>query len=223
MRASAELYNLLEYSKYDHWAPDRKHHKEATLGFDYYKTVFVVDGKVFEGLINIANSENGRVFYDITEIKEVSDLRGKYVALLARSSSTFGNPENSVTQADMDVKTENADFPEYTTAVEMMPEGFDEYGGNSFDAVRKEKYSIKRPRMSGEQTAAEKALADSDWAVIEAYGRKNQPDALAEQARETGEVNAGAGVPGEGTPALIISNHRALCTYPSGSRENTAD
>lgn len=91
MRASAELHNLLENSTYDHWAPDRKNHAEATLGFDYYKTVFIVDGKVFEGLINIANSENGRVFYDITNIKEVSDYTRKYVAPLARSSSTFGN------------------------------------------------------------------------------------------------------------------------------------
>lgn len=61
------------------------------VGFDYYKTVFIVDGKVFEGLINIANSENGRVFYDITNIEEVPDYTRKYAAPLARSSSTFGN------------------------------------------------------------------------------------------------------------------------------------
>ena len=91
MRASAELHNLLENSTYDHWAADKKNHAEATLGFDYYKTVFIVDGKVFEGLINIANSENGRVFYDITNIKEASDYTRKYAAPLARSSSTFGN------------------------------------------------------------------------------------------------------------------------------------
>ena len=91
MRASAELHNLLENSTYDHWAADKKNHAEAALGFDYYKTVFVVDGKVFEGLINIANSENGRVFYDITNIKEVPDYTRKYAAPLARSSSAFGN------------------------------------------------------------------------------------------------------------------------------------
>ena len=46
---------------------------------------------MFEGLINIANSENGRVFYDITNIEEVPDYTRKYAAPLARSSSTFGN------------------------------------------------------------------------------------------------------------------------------------
>ena len=91
MRAAAELHNLLEYSTYDHWAPDTKNHKEATLGFDYYKTVFAVNGKIFEGLVNVANSENGRVFYDITKIREVPDTYGKYAALLARSSSVFGD------------------------------------------------------------------------------------------------------------------------------------
>ena len=105
MRASAELHNLLENSTYDHWAPDRKNHAEATLGFDYYKTVFIVDGKVFEGLINIANSENGRVFYDITNIKEVSDYTRKYVAPLARSSSRFGNlSEDNIRSTEGKVK-----------------------------------------------------------------------------------------------------------------------
>ena len=33
----------------------------------------------------------------------------------------------------------NSSLPNYTSAAEMMPEGFDEYGGNSFDAVGKEK------------------------------------------------------------------------------------
>lgn len=87
MRASAELHNLLENSTYDHWAPDTKNHKEATLGFDYYRTVFAVNGKIFEGLVNVANSENGRVLYDITKIREVPDTRGRYTALLTRASS----------------------------------------------------------------------------------------------------------------------------------------
>ena len=101
MRASAELHNLLENSTYDHWAPDAKNHKEATLGFDYYKTVFAVNGKIFEGLVNVANSENGRVFYDITKIREVPDTYGKYAALLARSSSVFGNlSEDNIRSAE---------------------------------------------------------------------------------------------------------------------------
>ena len=44
-------------------------HKEGSLGWDYYTTRFQLGGKTFEGTINIANSPNGRVFYDITKIR----------------------------------------------------------------------------------------------------------------------------------------------------------
>ena len=53
------------------------------------------------GLINIANSEKGRVFYDITKIKVAPAISEKYVALLARSpfasqvaTNTFRITEN---------------------------------------------------------------------------------------------------------------------------------
>lgn len=101
MRSAAELDNLLQTAEYSHWAEDTKNHPEATLGFDYYKVKFIVGGHLFEGLINIANSENGRIFYDITKVKEISASSGKYVDLLSRSSSAFGNLLNdSITQAD---------------------------------------------------------------------------------------------------------------------------
>lgn len=94
MRAAAELDNLLETAEYSHWAKDQKHHPEATLGFDYYKVKFAAGGHLFEGLANIANSENGRILYDITKIKEIPDTSGKYATLLAQSTSTFGNLNN---------------------------------------------------------------------------------------------------------------------------------
>ena len=105
MRAAPELDNLLSTAEYSHWAKDNKNHPEATLGFDYYKTKFILDGHLFEGLINIANSENGRVFYDITKIKEIPASSGKYAARLARPSSTFGNlSDTTVPQNTPDVK-----------------------------------------------------------------------------------------------------------------------
>ena len=94
MRAAAELDNLLETAEYSHWEKDKKHHPEATLGFDYYKVKFAAGGHLFEGLANIANSENGRILYDITKIKEIPASSGKYATLLAQSTSTFGNLNN---------------------------------------------------------------------------------------------------------------------------------
>ncbi len=51
-------------------------HKEGSLGWDYYTTRFQLGGKTFEGTINIANSPNGRVFYDITKIREIPGAYG---------------------------------------------------------------------------------------------------------------------------------------------------
>lgn len=78
MRASTELNNLLETAEYSYSAPDvRAHsHKEGSLGWDYYTTRFQLGGKTFEGTINIANSPNGRVFYDITKIREIPGAYG---------------------------------------------------------------------------------------------------------------------------------------------------
>ena len=94
MRAAPELNNLLATAEYSHWAKDQKNHAVATLGFDYYKVKFIAGGHLFEGLVNIANSEKGRLFYDITKIKEIPASSGKYATLSAQSTSTFGNLNN---------------------------------------------------------------------------------------------------------------------------------
>lgn len=105
MRASAELNNLLEVSEFSHWARDLKKHPEAKLGFDYYTTKFEVGGHLFEGLINIANSEKGRVFYDITKIKEIPGTIEKRATPMAQSASDSGDLSGeSVSQNQADVK-----------------------------------------------------------------------------------------------------------------------
>lgn len=86
MRASTELDNLLRTAEYVYSAEDSKNHSEATMGFDYYKAKFVVDGHTFEGLLNIATSEKGRILYDITKIEEVSDSNGSATRMVADPS-----------------------------------------------------------------------------------------------------------------------------------------
>ena len=89
-KASTELDNLLKTAEFSYHSNDTKKHPEASLGWDYYKTRFVVGKIPFEGLINIATSEKGRVFYDITKIKKLSDIRGIRVTDMAQSVSSFG-------------------------------------------------------------------------------------------------------------------------------------
>lgn len=89
-KASTELDNLLKTAEFSYHSNDTKNHPEASLGWDYYKTRFVVGKIPFEGLINIATSEKGRAFYDITKIKKLSDIRGIRVTEMAQSASSFG-------------------------------------------------------------------------------------------------------------------------------------
>lgn len=105
MRASTELADLLAVSEFSHWAEDHKNHDAAELGFDYYTTKFEVDGHLFEGLINIANSNSGRTLYDVTKIREIPATSRKPATLMAQSAPTFGNLSGeSVSQDQPNVK-----------------------------------------------------------------------------------------------------------------------
>lgn len=72
MKASGELHNLLEAAEYVGSSDDGKNHQFAKYGFDYYKTRFVVDGQMFEGIIDIGVSESGSSFYGMTNVKRTS-------------------------------------------------------------------------------------------------------------------------------------------------------
>ncbi len=85
MKAITELDNLLLTARNHYYSRDTKGNPEATFGWDYYDVEFLCDGMQVSGLINIANSEKGRVFYDITKIKVAPAISERHVALLAHS------------------------------------------------------------------------------------------------------------------------------------------
>lgn len=144
------------------------------VGFDYYKTVFIVDGKVFEGLINIANSENGRVFYDITNIEEVPDYTRKYAASLARSSSTFGNLSMATirqTEGNRQEKSSGKASVEVSginnrTATEL--DGADTvFADGSISVLSEEaRYEILKDRTNRPASVEYDKLGDTDTAAI---------------------------------------------------------
>lgn len=73
MKASPELDNLLQVSEFIKHSDDVGKHVEAVGGFDYYKTIFNVNGRTFEGIVNIMNTKNVRMLYDITKLRELSE------------------------------------------------------------------------------------------------------------------------------------------------------
>ena len=127
MKAITELDNLLATAKEHYYSDDTKGNPEATLVWDYYEVEFLCDGMQVSGLINIANSENGRAFYDMTKIKVASAISEKYVALLARSPFTSQKATNNkVSQKDKVVNTH------YTQESENYSSPEQDNDGNSY-------------------------------------------------------------------------------------------
>ncbi len=72
MQASTELDNLVKASEFIGHKNDEngRHGKMAANGWDYYKTIFRLGDRYFEGKVNIAKGTDVDVLYDITDIKE---------------------------------------------------------------------------------------------------------------------------------------------------------
>lgn len=92
MKSSTELDNLMSTSQFVEHTDDDGRHPDATGGWDWYSVDFVVDGQPFNGTISVKNTDNGRVFYDMTKIRSLndrkSDLSGKplHVASVDKTS-----------------------------------------------------------------------------------------------------------------------------------------
>lgn len=104
IKASTELDNMLNVSDYQYSSNDDGRHRFAKDGWDYYKTVFEVDGVKFEGLVNIAKSGDKKTFYDVTNIKRISQNRS---ASDKSFSTSLTNSNNSIPTSNEDVNTTN--------------------------------------------------------------------------------------------------------------------
>lgn len=104
IKASTELDNMLNISDYQYSSNDDGRHRFAKDGWDYYKTVFEVDGVKFEGLVNVAKSGDKKIFYDVTNIKRISQNRS---ALDKSFSTSLTNSNNSIPTSNDNVNTIN--------------------------------------------------------------------------------------------------------------------
>ena len=127
MKAATELDNLLRTAEYIKSTGDRKNHNFAADGFDYYKTRFIVDGRVFEGIIDIGVSEKGAEFYGMTNIENVtSRYYGKYSNLLLgyKSVTQSDISDSRIPQDKTTVKnniSENAENDTEKNSIAVLP------------------------------------------------------------------------------------------------------
>ena len=82
MRTSGELDNLLDAGTNFRNAADGADghvHKDVVGGFDYFDTLFKIGNRYYEAVINIKNVKRGKLFKDVTKIKDVTqDIMSSY-------------------------------------------------------------------------------------------------------------------------------------------------
>lgn len=112
MKASTELDNLLLISNYKYSKPDDGRHPFAKDGWDYYETTFKVGDNLFNGLVNIAKSENKKMLYDITNIKRIDQNRS--TSANAFTTSLVNSVVNNIPQSDNNVNSGTSSTTKYS-------------------------------------------------------------------------------------------------------------
>lgn len=115
MRASTELDNVIDAGFDFRNEPDGRDghvHKDVTGGFDYFDTIFKIGEKYFQGTINIKNVGKGKLFKDLTKIKDVTeDISSSYGEIpkstFLRTSSMDSISENSGSDKKFSLKNKN--------------------------------------------------------------------------------------------------------------------
>ena len=87
---------MLAVSVFQRHEDDNGHHPEAVSGWDYYKTLYKVGTRFYEGFVRIENRANGREFKDITKIKEISRNAGQSAEAPADAEISI----NSISDSD---------------------------------------------------------------------------------------------------------------------------
>ena len=109
LRASTELDNLLDASRYIAHKEDDGHHPDATGGWDYFSTLFRVNGQMYRGRINIMITDDGPVFYDVTHISRTQkgtteSIFGDTRPRAASPKSPLGGVRENISQELPEVK-----------------------------------------------------------------------------------------------------------------------
>ena len=182
MRAGSDLQNLLD-GAYAKWHEDDSgHHPESTGGWDYYLVNFDVGGQRYTGKINVMNSENGRVLYDVTDIKRAPTRNSDVTARAALASGKSSLPVVSILNSELNSKLKKSVGIETFTdplglkrkKVTSPPETEDSPGAKSTSGAMRESSAYRRgdapPNISIADSAGGRAQSKTRKLVgIEAF------------------------------------------------------
>ncbi len=105
MRTSPELDALMEASVFLENVPDDGRHPEATGGWDYLSTRFRVGGRLYEGRVSVMVTDRGRIFYDVTKIRDITGSKGDLAIETTAAASPSNISMNSIHDSAGESKT----------------------------------------------------------------------------------------------------------------------
>lgn len=103
-RISTELDNLLSVSRKVSESSDKKNHSFAKDGWEYYQTLFNIDGNYFTGILNIGKNGNQKTLYDINNIKKTTQNGKLDNSSVILNKSSFSR--NNIPQFNNNVKSD---------------------------------------------------------------------------------------------------------------------
>lgn len=101
MRASTELDNVIDAGFDFRNEPDGRDghvHKDVIGGFDYFDAIFKIGDRYFQGTINIKNIAKGKLFKDLTKIKDVTEDIGSSYGETPKSTFLRTSSTNSISK-----------------------------------------------------------------------------------------------------------------------------
>lgn len=161
MKASTELDNLLLISNYKYSKPDDGRHPFAKDGWDYYETTFKVGDNLFNGLVNIAKSENKKTLYDITNIKRIDQNRS--TSANAFTTSLVNSVVNNISQSNSNVNSDTSSTTKYS--IPTNKNNTQELDNNSFS------FDDKGRKLTKEQQEyfKDSKVRDENGNLLEVY------------------------------------------------------
>ena len=87
MQAAPELDNLISASTFRENISDDGRHPAATGGIDKLDTIFRVNGRMYQAEISVLVTDHGRVFYDMTKFKDITEREVGQTQSAAETSS----------------------------------------------------------------------------------------------------------------------------------------
>lgn len=176
MKASTELDNLLLISNYKYSKPDDGRHPFARDGWDYYETTFKVGDNLFNGLVNIAKSENKKMLYDITNIKRIDQNRS--TSANAFTTSLVNSVANNIPQSDNNVNSSTSSTTKYS--IPTNKNNTQELDNSSFSYKQQQLEIIKNNNPINDDyhtwirnvediKTLEETINDSDWSDYDEY------------------------------------------------------